>query len=207
MFFRFVPKNIKGFMRPYLWWRRPRYPQNRDGRVCVHLGCGKVNNDKFINIDAICLPHIHHVRSITKLPMFADDTVDLIYASHCLEHIPHRNVLKVLKEWCRPLKKGGMLRLSVPDFDLLCSIYQRNANDIGTIIQPLMGGQDYKHNSHYTVFNRQSLTSALLGAGFDEVRTWEHGVDELTSLDDWSGRPIWINGVAYPVSLNLEAVK
>lgn len=207
MRFSGLKAEIKNALRPMLWWRRPSYPRNEDGSVCVHLGCGKINHTKFINIDAACLPHIHHVRSITSLPMFSDESVDLIYACHCLEHIPHRQVVNVLCEWCRPMKKGGVLRLSVPDFDLLCEMYRQNASDISTIIQPLMGGQDYKHNFHYTVFNRQSLTAALHEAGFSTVRQWRHGECELTSLDDWSGRPIEIDGIAYPVSLNLEAVK
>ncbi len=87
--------------------------------------------------------------------MFPDEYADLIYASHVLEHISHNEVLKVLKEWYRVLKKGGILRLSVPDFDKLIDVYLTEEKDIRAIIGPLMGGQDNPYNFHKSVFNEK----------------------------------------------------
>ena len=102
-------------------------------------------------------PHIHYVRSVKYLFIFNNNSIDLIYASHCLEHFSHQEIFTVLIEWHRVLKKGGILRLSVPDFDLLLKMYKNNNNVIDTIISPLMGGQDYKYNFHKTVFTKSSL--------------------------------------------------
>lgn len=173
----------------------------------MHLGAGNVNHPSFINIDAIPASHIHYVRPIDDLSPFADNSVDLIYASHCLEHFSHLKVRDVLAEWYRVLKAGGVLRLSVPDFDLLLRIYEASGKDIDSILAVLMGGQDYKYNFHLTSFNKRSLAELLANAGFRETREWQHGSTEITSIDDFSAFHLQVNGTSYPISLNLEAVK
>ena len=189
------------------WVIRPPLPADGNDSLYLHLGCGCVNHPKFINIDAMRAPHIHYVRQIDDLSIFKDNSVDLIYASHCLEHFGHLEIPKVLAEWYRPLKTGGILRVSVPDFDLLLNIYKENHNDINAILQPLMGVQLGKYRFHKTVFNKKSLTSLLHHAGFKELREWVPGTSEITTLDDWSGRKLSVNGKEYPVSLNVESVK
>lgn len=49
-----------------------------------------------------------------------DGYADIVYNSECLEHFPWREYPKVLAEWCRIVKPGGMIRVEVPDFILAC---------------------------------------------------------------------------------------
>jgi SAM-dependent methyltransferase len=186
---------------------RPPFPKLANEEINLHLGCGSVNHPKFINIDGLPAPHIHYIRPIDNLAPFKDNSVNLVYACHCLEHFSHLKVSEVLAEWLRVLKKDGILRLSVPDFDLLLDIYKENGNDINTILLPLMGGQNYKFNFHMILFNFSSLESLLKKTGFRQVEKWQPGACELTTLDDWSNRKILINGKYYPVSLNIQAIK
>jgi len=187
---------------------RPAFPKLEDGSVNIHLGCGSVNHPKFINIDGLPAPHVHYIRAIDDLSPFKDNSVDLIYACHCLEHFPYANVSKVLTEWFRVLKKDGILRLSVPDFDLLIDIYRANGNTINTaVLQSILGGQNYKFNFHKALFNRSSLEDILINIGFKQVQAWKAGCCEFTTFDDWSDFKVLINGKYYPISLNLEAIK
>lgn len=186
---------------------RPPFPKNLDGSVNLHLGCGAVIHPLFINIDAMPAPHIHYVRRIDNLDPFSDNSVDLVYACHCLEHLPFAQIPRVLKEWHRVLKPGGILRVSVPDFDLLLDIYRENDKKVATIIGPLVGGQHNKFNYHKAIFNNSFLTELLMQSGFCSVREWKPGSSELTTFDDWSNRKIDVNGKEYRVSLNLEAIK
>jgi len=187
---------------------RPAFPKLEDGSVNIHLGCGSVNHPKFINIDGLPAPHVHYIRAIDNLSPFKDNSVDLIYACHCLEHFPYANVSKVLTEWFRVLKKDGILRLSVPDFDLLIDIYRANGNTINTaVLQSILGGQNYKFNFHKALFNRSSLEDILINIGFKQVQAWKAGCCEFTTFDDWSDFKVLINGKYYPISLNLEAIK
>jgi SAM-dependent methyltransferase len=185
---------------------RPSFP-DLDGKLNLHLGCGEINHPQFVNVDGLPAPHIHYVRKIDDLSFLPANKVDLIYACHCLEHFSHSKVYYVLTEWFRVLKKDGILRLSVPDFDLLLGIYKDNDNSTYSIVGMLMGAQDYKYNFHMAIFNRSGLTDLLLKVGFSEVREWKPRSDELTTFDDSSGREILINGKYCPVSLNLEAKK
>jgi predicted SAM-dependent methyltransferase len=186
---------------------RPPFPNLENGEINLHLGCGTVNHLKFINIDGLPAPHIHYIRAIDNLAPFKDNSVDLIYACHCLEHFPHATVPKVLGEWFRTIKKDGILRLSVPNFDVLIDIYQESGNEINSIILPLMGGQYYKYDFHMTVFNQSSLERLLREVGFSQVRQWQPGSSELTTFDDWSNRKVFTKGKYCLISLNLEAVK
>jgi SAM-dependent methyltransferase len=188
-------------------FHRPPFPDLENEEINLHLGCGLVNHPKFINIDGRPAPHIHYIRSIDNLDPFKDNSVNLVYACHCLEHFSHVKIPDVLTEWFRILKKNGVLRLSVPDFDLLLDIYRENGNDINTILLALMGEQNYKFNFHLTVFNIYSLEFLLKKTGFRQVQKWQPGSCELTTFDDWSGRQILINGKSYSVSLNIQAVK
>lgn len=185
----------------------PSLPKNKNGKVYVHLGCGEINAPGFINVDAVPYSHIHYVQEVDDLSIFSNKYADLIYASHVLEHISHREVTKVIGEWRRVLKEGGVLRISVPDFDKIIETYSSEENDIRAIIMPLMGGQDYAYNFHKTVFNEKYLTELLLSVGFKEVRKWNPEQVELHSFDDWASKAIEIKGRKYPISLNIEAVK
>lgn len=182
-------------------------PVNADNKVYVHLGCGDIDWPKFINVDARPQKHVHYVHGVTSLPFFKNDTADLIYLSHCLEHIPFAETYLALSEWKRVLKPGGILRISVPDFEQIVKIYEENDRDMNLILMPLMGGQDYAYNFHYNMFNYRRLKELLIETGFSEVRPWEYGTDEFKSLPDWSGKSITYNNKPYFISLNVEAVK
>lgn len=90
----------------------------------------------------------------------ADETFDIVYSSHVLEHFPWTGADKVLKEWVRVLKVGGELRLVVPN---LKSVGQRLADDNiwPTDLQVLYGEQEYVKNFHAGGFTPKTLTSLV----------------------------------------------
>lgn len=176
-------------------------------QVLIHIGCGEFNDPRYINIDSRPGWHIHHVATIqdcTKL--FPENHADLIYACHVLEHVSHLKISETIRGLYHCLKKGGILRLSVPNFDTVVEIYQEK-KVIEDIVAPLMGGQGYPENFHYAVFNEKYLEKLLRDSGFKEVRSWEAKKAAHHDFDDWSGRKINLYGREWPISLNLEAVK
>ncbi len=200
-----VAETVNDWQR-WLRWRiaRPAYPA---GEMRLHLGCGDIDQPGFINIDVRPRKHVHRVQGIDDLRAFANGSVAMIYSSHCLEHVPRRQVPQVLKEWHRVLRPGGLLRVSVPDFELLVQTYLDSGHDMQSVQQPLMGDQDYAFNFHFCAFNAAELGRLMREAGFRSPRPWQHGCDAYGSLPDWSGRSMTYKGKAYPVSLNLEAHK
>lgn len=173
----------------------------------LNLGSRDTRIPGFKNVD--CDPHdgVDFVSPVEDMAVFDDGCADEIYASHILEHFSHRMTNRVLKEWARLLKKGGILYVSVPDFDRAAKL----ALEVGLnewVNQFLMGDQGYETAFHYSLFNEHRLKELLLGAGFSEASK----VDELPIM---SIRPDGAKDCSRlvstydnkPVSLNMVAVK
>jgi len=187
--------------------KAPPFPNNPDGKVLVHIGCGELNDERFINVDARAMPHIHYVTENLELTQFSHNSIDLIYACHVLEHVSSKKLLTVLYNWFNCLKPGGALRLSVPDFDRIIEIYADQGKDIEVIQLPLMGGQEYEFNYHLSVFNSEYLYKLLQKCGFREIREWDPLSVSYHSFNDWSKIPFIVNGEQYKISLNIEAIR
>jgi predicted SAM-dependent methyltransferase len=186
----------------------PPYPAKDTEKVLLHIGCGKINRPEFINIDAQPYAHVHVVTDdIRRLPGFADGTADLIYMCHVLEHMRAPHVEAVLREMKRILKVGGVLRLSVPDFDRLLDVYKASGEDLDAIDTQLMGGQESQYNIHYRAFNHRSLSGLLRNVGFADVRTWDPATCQYHDFKDKACKVMTVGDRTFAISLNLEAVK
>jgi len=192
------------------WWatKLADFPATTDGRRLLHVGCGDINSPDFINLDARPMPHVHIVsKNIFQLRMIPDACLDMVYMSHVLEHVPRGQVLQTIKEMARVLKPDGVLRISVPDFDHIVHLYQASGNDINSIAPALMGGQNYKFNFHYAVFNKTYLADLLEKGGFHKIIVWDPDRCEHHDFEDWASKNIDLSGRPFPISLNLEAHK
>jgi len=183
--------------------------------IKLHLGCGRRFIPGFIHIDLADYTHIDYKHDVRTLPMFKDSTVDLIYASHVIEYFDTNEVTEVLKEWQRVLKKGGILRLAVPDFEAMIQVYNKY-KDLNLIHGPLYGRWEIPGGDkviyHKTVYDFPSLKVALEKAKFVNVRRWDWRkvfIGEYKGHDDYSQAYIAHmdkeNGIL--ISLNVEADK
>jgi len=174
----------------------------------LHLGCGKRLIPGFVHIDAIDYPHVDHVATIDNLSFLGDDSADLIYNCHVLEHFKRRDVPRVLKEWHRVLKPGGILRVSVPDFSQICEVY-RKFKRLDLVVGPIFGRQDYLYNIHYNIFDEASLTESLQAVGFNNVHRYDWRQTEHAHIDDFSQAyiPHMDKEQGILISLNVECTK
>jgi len=180
----------------------------------LHLGCGKRFMPGFVHVDLADYKHIDHRCDVRVLPMFRDFTASLIYASHVVEYFNRDEVVGVLREWHRILKKGGTLRLSVPDFEALVRVYIEHHKDLDLVHGPLYGKWEIpgtgKIIHHKTVYDFRSLRIMLEEAGFVNIRRWDWRkifVGENKNFDDFSQAYVphmdKENGIL--ISLNVEA--
>ncbi|MFP4107123.1 MAG: class I SAM-dependent methyltransferase [Phycisphaerae bacterium] len=183
-----------------------RAPASADGKVRIHIGCGDTELPGFWNIDARPLRHVHYVQSACPLDMFDDESADLIYASHVLEHFSLQGAEQALAEWHRVLRPEGVLRLAVPDYGVLAEIYAQTG-DIRRIRGALMGGQNYPGNFHQSVYDERLLGDLLRSVGFEEVRRWDPWDVHGGSPPDTSAETRPLDGEDMLISLNLEAIK
>lgn len=168
----------------------------------LHIGCGNnVLPRPFYNLDARFIEGIDYLSEADKLD-FPDNTFDMVYSSHVLEHFYKADTQRVLNEWVRVLKPGGIIRLSVPSLENLIKIYQKSG-DISFIIGPLMGGQTYAQNFHYNAFDTKSLTQYLINSGCEAAHPWDYRRTSHSAFFDFSQATT----MEMPISLNLEARK
>jgi len=168
----------------------------------LHIGCGDVILPKpFENLDGRDFPGVDYVESVYPLS-FEDETFELIYASHVLEHFHRNETLSVLKEWVRVLKSGGILRISVPSLENLIKIYELSGK-IENVTGPLMGGQTYDTNFHYNVFDKKYLTKLMMDVGLTAIHTWDYRRTTHSDFFDFSQATTY----EIPISLNLEGRK
>ncbi len=84
------------------------------GKTFLNLGCGskKFVGQEWVNVDAYGDPDFFC--DLNKFPYpWADNSIDHIYMSHVLEHIP--DWWSAFTECARILKPGGTLEIRVPD--------------------------------------------------------------------------------------------
>jgi predicted SAM-dependent methyltransferase len=176
----------------------------------LHLGCGTKLISGFFHVDSQALPHVDLQADIADLSMFNDESVELVYASHVLEHFGRNEYESVLSEWFRILEPGGELRLAVPDFEACAKYYlEFPALSIQEILGLICGGQRNIYDYHKMIFDEISLSAALFKTGFKTVSRWDWRETSHSHIDDYSQAYLphldKENGML--MSLNLKAIK
>ena len=176
----------------------------------LHLGCGKKYIPGFKHVDLQNFEHIDFNTSVDNLDFADDNSADLIYASHVLEHFGRNEYKNVLKEWFRVLKPGGVLRIAVPSFDAVIEYYTKHDDNLELFLGLLVGGQKVgEYDYHKMVFDQKLLTKSLKEIGFSKVNKYDWRTTEHAPVDDFSQAYLphmdKENGIL--MSLNLEAIK
>lgn len=83
-----------------------------------------------------------------------DHCVDAALSEHFIEHVNCDEAVEVMKEVCRVLKPGSRFRVAVPD------MYHPRKSE------SLKAGRDLDDRNHRSVWTYDSLSLALLRAGF-----------------------------------------
>lgn len=142
----------------------------------LNLGCNTRILKGYTNIDFTGYPGVDIVSDVSKLGMFKDESVDVIRASHILEHFKYNDTKRVLDEWYRILKKDGLLYLSVPSWERAVEIYQKGGLQ-EWIVYFLYGDQKDEGSYHYTVYDFKRLCRVVGLSGFKEVSEIENVPD------------------------------
>ena len=155
--------------------------------------------------------HVDHVGDAQDLSRFADGTFAELYASHVLEHFDYVDELpRVLAEWHRVLAPGGVLRLSVPDIDILAHLLlQRHVLDVNQrfqVMRMMFGGHTHTHDHHRVGLNQDFLAAFLDRAGFVNLqRVGRHGLFADTSETVVLGTSISLNVNAHKPAAPIQA--
>jgi len=159
-------------------------------KLCLNIGSfinciPSSETDCWINIDKMDLYNFAEANGynfqqldvLGGLP-FEDESIDVILASHFLEHLNREEGERFLKECFRVLKPKGVIRLSVPDSKLLVQKYLKG--EIMEYKHVNIGVEDARDESealfhlllagHQTIYDEESLKRLLKKAGFIKVK-------------------------------------
>lgn len=76
---------------------------------------------------------ILNLRGTPRLPI-EDDSLKLVYSSHCLEHLDDASGATVLAEAARVLEPGGLLRLVLPDAGLALKAWRTDDREFWAML-------------------------------------------------------------------------
>lgn len=136
---------------------------------------------------------------------FATESVDKIYCSHFLEHIPANKGKFVLKECYRVLRKDSVMRLVVPDLLWHAEKYvretkiiqqnsifpdDRTAHDkfLETVYGAYLSNKRYGAN-HCYMYDLPTLISILKKIGFKNICNCQYKEGEDEELPRYDTRP------------------
>lgn len=139
----------------------------------INLGCGHVQPEGYINVDARELPGVDVVTSADDL-LFDDNILEEIYAAHLIEHFTELELKrKIFPHWLKKIRPGGKLRLVTPDADSMIRDYIAGEMTFEALRKVTYGAQDYEGDFHYTMFSVNSLKELLINAGFEKIELIE----------------------------------
>jgi predicted SAM-dependent methyltransferase len=201
----------------------------------LNLGCGSVRPQGWINTDSSLNANLQKIPVVGKMITkrfndvvyddsnmiymnlnkrwkYADNSVDIVYASHLFEHLSLKSADLFLKESFRCLKPGGVIRIVVPDLYKICKRYiseyesgnekasefilwainMHREGQYGVNLSPVkklvLEWQGYPHQ-HKFMYDEKSLALKFRAQGFTDILSLEYGVSKyINEIKDVEGK-------------------
>lgn len=181
--------------------------------IKVNLGCGWRNFGKdWIHVDGGDYAHLSKKYKTIELYEFTDNSIDVIYASHLIAYFDQVELSALLKQWFRKLKKGGVLRLATPNFEVMTELYNSCRVELNDIMGPLYGKMQMGEETiyHKVTYDLKTLNDLLFATGFDRTITYDWRETDHAQFDDHSQAYLCPKGdkeKGVLISLNIECKK
>jgi SAM-dependent methyltransferase len=134
---------------------------------------------------------------VSKLWPVADGSVEAIFSSHVVEHLTLHGARICLRNAYRVLKKGGVLRVVVPDLDKLVADYRTEAA-YEWAYSFFEADHTSQKNMHHFMYNHASMACLMREAGFSDIARVSFGIGKCPDINRLDNRPD---------SLFMEAIK
>jgi len=172
------------------------------------LGVLKTSQREMVNF---CRENDIRFADVTKRIPLADGSVDVLYSSHMMEHLDRAGANHFLEEAHRVLRKGGTIRLSLPDLRKQIDDYLATGDADGFIdhshmcvpaprglrgaAQLILAGPRH----HQWMYDAGSLCQLLASKGFTDVRDVLPGSTRIADpapldLNERSEESVYVEG-------------
>ena len=163
----------------------------------LNIGSGASYMDGFVNIEGNIFNRKDMWLDIRNGLPFPDNSVDVIYACHILEHFYMSELLFVLKEFKRVTKPYGAVRILVPSLEMAVNAYTKGEDDWFDefpVSYKSLGGRLYNFllcdGQHQLFFDYAFMEEILQETGFSHISNMNSGgsdifkTDELQKMED-----------------------
>ena len=188
--------------------------------LLVNIGSGDAGKIGWVNIDAFKAKSVNCVYDARKRLPFSDNSVKCLFSEHFVEHLDYNEeVPYFITECYRVLKKGGVIRIIVPDAEKYIKAYTKGGWDelvemkrLGDQRTDPCYGFKYKTrmelinfvfrqwSEHRFAYDFETLEFVLKEGGFTEVKRQEVGKSFMPEL-------LLDKAYRAPESLYIEAIK
>lgn len=151
--------------------------------VKLNIGCGTDYKRGWINIDN------NSDNNIEKLDLnwdlrnplpFGDGTVDFIFNEHFFEHLKVEEALPVMQDLLRVLKPGGVVRIAMPDLEVVVDNYLHTPLDEDPVIKEFnidfvktraeWINMSFRWWGHQWLYDWEELQRRLKESGFKKIK-------------------------------------
>lgn len=152
----------------------------------LNLGCWNRPIAHFTNVDIRSDTQADLIDDVSKLEKIDNNSVEIIYASHLLEHFKRFEIPSILKRWYEVLRSDGLLYVSVPDMAAVMEHYVYH-RDITKLMNFIYGSSKHPYDYHYHGWDEKTLAKDMINAGFKNVQLFDRwSIPWLKSVDDHS---------------------
>ncbi len=147
----------------------------------LNIGCGTDYKRGWINIDNNSDNNIENLDlnwDLMKPLPFADNSIKFIYNEHFMEHFSVEDGQKILKDFMRVLEPGGVLRIAMPDLEVITNNYVKLSLDKDPVIKRRKLtfiqtkaewiNMSFRWWGHQWLYDFEELKRRLVEAGFDQ---------------------------------------
>lgn len=161
--------------------------------VKLNLGCGDMVMEGFTNIDLFSEDPRVVKADVMNLP-YEENSVDLIYTSHLIEHFDYHEGRLFLAEMYRVLKPGSECVVETPELTNLCRRFATTPEHEQYKLYGILFGMPWvPRGAHLFLYTRGHLKAYMKDAGFIDINermarryiSWE---DICVRLHGWKSK-------------------
>lgn len=193
---------LQNLWRKFYWWKRYRISTTKNAKTIasllisgrpIKLELGSSRRDELPDWIASDINGGGDIQLDLLQPIpFPDNSVDVIYTSHLLEHFSYPSPLRGLLQECyRILKPGGVMSVAVPNARIFLNAYNQPESfdwkaycteEVGLKFTSKIDYVNfiaYLGGEHKHLFDEENLVEVLLDSGFAKatVRDFDSSID------------------------------
>jgi predicted SAM-dependent methyltransferase len=166
----------------------------------LQLGSGSNLYEGWLNTDVVDFKRKNDVVYLDARKPFPlpDDSFDVVFSEHMIEHISFPDALQCLRECARILRPGGKIRIATPSLRRLVALYDDEQSDLqqryvrwatdvfvpdaDVYLPGFVVNNFFRNWGHQFIFDEDTLGYALERAGFRDVKQWPVGESDDAAL-------------------------